>query len=519
MALGLMDQLAILPVMVPLLVGALLVALGTRHVRLAAALSMVSILGLLACSIALALATADGSVIPYQLGNWPAPFGISLAVDRLSSAMLVVTLLVALACQLAAGDSLVQRGRGFHGLLQFQIAGLCGAFLTTDLFNLFVFFEVLLIASYALLLQGSGRDGVRASVHYIAINLLGSSLFLFAVGLLYGVVGTLNMADLAVRIPQLAPQDVALAHSAGLVLLIVFAIKSALLPLGLWLPGTYAAATAPVAALFAIMTKVGVYSILRVYPLVFGAEAGVLSGIGAPWMLVAALGTIALAACGALAARNLRTLNCWLIAGSAGTLVAVGAVGDAASLGAAVFYLPHTTFAAAAMFLTADLIARARGPALSDRISVAAPMPHAAVLGTSFFIAAAVIAGLPPASGFIAKAVLLTSVATAPSATAIWLFVLAASLAAIIALSRAGSVLFWKPMAVEPDPEAPRPAPPAAGAHGTVAALVLMLGAGIAYVVFAAPLQRYAMQAGAQIATPERYVQAVLTTAPVERKK
>jgi multicomponent K+:H+ antiporter subunit D len=245
-----------------------------------------------------------------------------MAVDRLAALMLVITAVMGIACRLAAGD---EGSRRFDALLQFQLAGLNGAFLTADLFNLFVFFEVLLAASYALLLDAQGAARLRAGLHYVTVNLLGSSLFLIAAAMFYGIAGTLNIADLDARLAALPASDVALAQVAGLLLLAVFAIKAAALPLGFWLPGTYGAATVHVAVLFAIMTKVGIYSILRVHGALFEAAPQTasavlpLAGLALPWLLSAGLATLLLGAAGALAARDLRVLVAWSVVVSAGS--------------------------------------------------------------------------------------------------------------------------------------------------------------------------------------------------------
>jgi multicomponent K+:H+ antiporter subunit D len=200
---SLLSHLAVLPIVLPLLAGAVLLLLGRRSERVAGIFGAVTIVALLGIAATLLGITSSNAVLAYQVGNWPAPWGITLSVDRLSALMLGITAIVALASQLAAlarNNPLTSR---FPALLQFQLMGLNGAFLTGDLFNLFVFFEVLLAASYAMLLDGAWRGRLRAGLHYVTINLLGSALFLIAVSLLYGSVGTLNLADLAARIATL----------------------------------------------------------------------------------------------------------------------------------------------------------------------------------------------------------------------------------------------------------------------------------------------------------------------------
>ncbi|HSO10440.1 MAG TPA: proton-conducting transporter membrane subunit, partial [Desulfoprunum sp.] len=256
------------PLLLPLLAGMvnlLLVRRGPGPRRL---VSLLTTAALLPVATLLLLRADSGEIVVYQLGNWPAPFGISLVLDRLSAMLLVLTAVLALPALVAATAGDDRRGENFHVLFPLQLFGINGAFLTGDLFNLFVFFEVMLIASYGLALHGGGRDRVRAGLHYVVLNLIGSSLFLVAIGTLYGIAGTLNMADLAIYTASAAAEQTPLLRAAALLLLTVFALKAAVLPLHLWLPALYSAGIAPVAALFAIMTKVGVYAILRTFTLI-----------------------------------------------------------------------------------------------------------------------------------------------------------------------------------------------------------------------------------------------------------
>ena len=268
-----MNHWLIVPVVLPALVAPFVVATARHDIKLQRVFSVAATILLLAVAIGLYLLAADGVPRAYALGNWPAPFGIILVLDRLSALMLLLTAVLATAVVVYAASGWDRRGRHFHALFQFQLMGVNGAFLTGDVFNLFVFFEVLLIASYGLMLHGAGARRITEGLKYVAINLAGSTLFLFAVGLIYALTGTLNMADLAVRVPLVPEADQALLRVGAALLLVVFAIKGALVPLHLWLPGTYGAAAPPVAALFAIMTKVGAYAILRVYLLIFGGGA------------------------------------------------------------------------------------------------------------------------------------------------------------------------------------------------------------------------------------------------------
>ncbi|HRD99460.1 MAG TPA: monovalent cation/H+ antiporter subunit D, partial [Rubrivivax sp.] len=395
----------VMPIVLPLVAGALLLVLEKARSRAVKPVSLLATGALLILAARLMEQAAHGEVAAYLLGNWRAPWGIALALDRLSALMLVLTALVANAALWFAGRGEAGQGRHFHSLFQFQLTGLCGAFLTADLFNLFVFFELLLAASYGLLLHGGTRARHRAALHYVVFNLAGSALFLIAVSLLYGVAGTLSLADLAHKLPLLPPAQARLAQAAALMLLVVFAVKAALLPLYFWLPDTYAAASAPVAALFAIMTKVGVYAIARTSTLLLGPEGGPLAGVASPMLPALALATLVLAALGALAARQLRMLIAYAVVASAGTLLLAIGLGTRDALAAGLFYLINSTLAAALWFLLAEHIATARGG--SDWLEARAFSTGWAPLGMVFFVAAVAMAGVPPLAGFMGKALLL----------------------------------------------------------------------------------------------------------------
>jgi multicomponent K+:H+ antiporter subunit D len=500
---GLLPHLAVLPVALPLLAGAL--SLLLRHAGWVRAITVVSLSSLLAMSLLLLGQTAGDASWTYALGDWPAPFGIALAVDRLAALMLAVTAVMGIACRLAAGKAGSPR---FDALLQFQLAGLNGAFLTADLFNLFVFFEVLLAASYTLLLDAQGPARLRAGLHYVTVNLLGSSLFLIAAAMFYGIAGTLNIADLDARLATLPASDVGLAQVAGLLLLAVFAIKAAALPLGFWLPGTYGAATVHVAVLFAIMTKVGIYAILRVHGALFEAApqaapgALPLAGLVLPWLLPAGLATLALGAAGMLAARDLRVLVAWFVVLSAGTLLAALGLGTVPATAAALYYLTHSTFAAGAAFIAAELIARRRAgssaPTDADyRIDAPRPIRDAPWIAALFFVTALVVAGLPPGSGFIAKALLLDAAAATPSHAWIWSVVLLSGLVVVVALARSASAVFWRPSTAETAPPAAQGV--ATGGRGLFLAALLLVACGLFMVLFAHPTYDFLRQTAAAL--------------------
>jgi multicomponent K+:H+ antiporter subunit D len=499
-----MGDWIIVPVVLPALLAPLIVLVARFDLVLQRVLSMTGTVALLAVALMLWHASASGPEA-YLLGDWPAPFGIVLVLDRLSAMMLVLTALLAAAVLLHAMGGFDARGRHFHALFQFQLMGLNGAFLTGDVFNLFVFFEVLLIASYGLMLHGAKERALRAGLQYIAINLAGSTLFLFAVGLIYGVTGTLNMADLAVKVPLVAESDRALLHVGGLLLLAVFALKAALVPLHFWLPGTYAAAGVPVAALFAIMTKVGAYAILRIYTLVFGAEAGGSEAwLAAPWLLPAGLVTVVLGAAGVLGARNLRDQTCYAVIGSMGTLlIAIGLLSPQGTA-AALFYLISSTLAGATLFLVADLLGGGRGGPGDDSIRPLPAIRGQEVVAGLFMLAALLMAGMPPLSGFLGKLLILAAAGPSPWMSWVWAVILTTSLVVIIGFARTGSAVFWK--SVTAGEGGGGPPLPATG----VAATGLLLAAAAALTLLAGPADAVFQSMAADLHAPRAYIEAVL---------
>ena len=500
-----MTNWIVVPIVLPALAAAFLLLVLRHHLGRQRIVSIAAATALLCVAIGLFRLAGDGTVRPYLLGAWPAPFGIILVLDQLSATMVLLTSALGLAVAIYASAGWDARGRHFHPMFQFQLMGVNGAFLTGDVFNLFVFFEVMLIASYGLMLHGGGPARLKAGFHYVAINLVGSTLFLFGVGLIYSVTGTLNMADLAVKSSEIAAGDGALLRTGALLLFLVFAIKSALAPLHWWLPTAYAAASAPAAALFAIMTKVGAYAIIRVYGLVFGAHAGEAAWIAAPWIIPAALVTLALGALGVLASRRLPDLVCFAIIWSMGSLLIGVGLFDARGIAAALDYTLHSTLVAACLFLIADLVSSGRGRA-EDALVAAGPVARGALLGGLFFLAAIGMAGLPPLSGFIGKLLILDATREGPHSAWIWTTLLATSLVVIVGFARAGSVLFWKGESqgdAGPPPGRSLPAVQIGVACALVAAMALLT-------VFAGPVMSRLEATAVQALDAAGYARAVL---------
>ncbi|MDP1708872.1 MAG: monovalent cation/H+ antiporter subunit D [Gammaproteobacteria bacterium] len=512
-----MNHLVIAPVLLPLLAGILLLLLRRRnlplqraagansfaHLTLQRALSVTAVAAQIGLAAGLMAAVSGGDILVYALGDWPAPFGIVLVADRLSAWMLLITALLSLFALLYAIRGADHAGAHFHVLFQLLLFGLNGAFLTGDLFNLFVFFEILLLASYGLLLHGGGRRRTRAGLHFVVINLAGSTLFLFAIGTLYGVLGTLNMADLAVKVAATPPENVPLVRAAGLLLFGVFALKAALLPLYLWLPAAYAHTSAPVAALFAIMTKVGAYSILRVYTLIFGDQAGPAANLIEPWLLPLALVTLAVGMLGAVASTHLRQQVAYLVVASIGSLLTAFGLNSAAGIAAGLYYLPHTTFTLAAFFLLADAIANRRGP-LGDRLDPGPVIANSRLLGALFFVTAILAAGLPPLSGFLGKFLILRAALEHPALPWVMGVLLVTALLGLIALARSGSLLFYRAQPAE------TAVPAAAPGGGELAPIMGLLALCLALTIWAGPATDFARATAGQLLQPYHYVHAVL---------
>ena len=439
-------HLAILPILIPL-IGGLLMLLppfaGAERYQLRRVASLFLMLAQVACSIFLMATVVQNGALMYAVGDWKPPFGIILYVDQLSAMLVVLTAFLGLSVTLYSFAGTDREGKYFHPLIQFQLLGIYGAFVTNDLFNLFVFFEVLLIASYTLLIHGGGKQRTAANVHYVILNLIGSSLFLFALGTLYGITGTLNIADMSLRIGQLSASNQLIVQAGGSLLLVVFGLKAAMLPLHFWLPKTYAAASAPVAALFAIMTKVGVYCIFRVYTVIFGEQAGELENMVQPWIWPLSILTIVVGTVGALASPNLRMLAANLVIVSVGTLLITFSLRTPEATAAGLYYLIHSTLVTAALFLIADMLGQQRGKAL-DYFVIARKIKQQSLLGVLFVVAAMAVAGLPPFSGFLGKLVVLQSAVGSDQIAWVWSVILLSSLITIIALSRAGTTLFWR---------------------------------------------------------------------------
>lgn len=528
------SHLVVVPIVMPLVTAAVLVLLGDQRRRLKSLLNIsASLAGLVVAALILVRVDSAGEISVYLASNWEAPFGIVLVADRLAALMLVLTGVVSLCAALYAEGAWARAGVYFHPLFQIQLMGLNGAFLTGDLFNLFVFFEVMLAASYGLQLHGSGWPRVRSGLHYIAVNLLASSLFLIGLAVLYGVLGTLSMADIAEKLALVPAQDRGLLYAGAAILAVAFLIKAAIWPLNAWLVPAYTATSAPVAALFAVMTKVGIYTLLRLWTLIFSDYTGPSAHFGHTILLYGGLVTVAFAAIGLLSSVRLDRIAGFAIIVSSGTLLAALGVGTTAVTSAALYYMVSATIAVSALFLIVELIERIGHdgqPRLQDvdvipgedtnlddaqlpLIGRAFPV-SLALLGLAFMACALLVAGLPPLSGFIAKLSLLTGVLDseggvhaigADVSVAGWIFLgllLLSGLAATTSLARAGIRHLWA--------TGLRSAPRVKGVEAV--AVLALISSCVLLTIFAEPAIRYTNATAAGIHAPRRYIDTVFST-------
>ncbi|WP_144183408.1 monovalent cation/H+ antiporter subunit D [Elioraea rosea] len=518
-------HLLIAPVVVPMLAGAVMVLASDRWRWSPVPLGLASMLAQVVLAMLLLAAADQPAVRIYRLGNWPAEFGIVLALDRLSALMLALASVLGLAAFVFSLARWQRAGVHFHPLLQFQMLGLNGAFLTGDLFNLFVFFEVMLAASYGLALHGSGTARVRAGLHYIVVNLVASLLFLVGVSLVYGIAGTLNMADLAQRMRGIASEDRAVLEAGLAVLGIAFLVKAAMWPLGFWLTGTYSAASAPAAAILSLLSKVGIYAVLRLWLLLFGDDAGASVGFAGPWLVIGGLLTVAFGSIAVLASQNLSRMAGASVLVSSGTLLAAIGSGQVRVTGGALFYLASSVLAIGAFFLLIELVERGREVGADvlavtreafgtgeeeedidapDEVGVAIP-GTVAILGLSFMTCALLLAGLPPLSGFLAKFAILAPLfsagaAVTPMSWALMAALILSGLATVIALVRSGIDVFWT---------TPHSAPPRVGLI-EFAPIAMLLALCIALTAAAGPAMTYLDAAARSLHAPQDYVQGVM---------
>jgi multicomponent Na+:H+ antiporter subunit D len=497
------QTLLVLPIVLPLAT-AIATLLMAERVHVQRAVSLLGAALQLAAAAALLAEVRDGSVLATQIGGWTAPFGITLVADLLAAVMVVLGALMGLAVA-AYSPATLDAGRqrfGYYPLLHVLLMGVSGAFLTGDLFNLYVWFEVMLMASFVLLALGGERAQLRGAIAYVTLSLLSSALFLSGVGLLYAQLGSLNMADLAVRMRAAEPSGALTA--TALLFLVAFSIKAAAFPLFYWLPASYHTPPAAVSAIFAgLLTKVGVYALLRVFTLVFAPEQ---VPVGKIVLVVSGL-TMLTGVLGAAAQGQIRRILSFHIVSQIGYMLMGLAIGTPLALAGTVFYLIHHIVVKTNLFLVAGVVERLRGTGDLKRIGGLAG--SRSLLALLFLVPALSLAGLPPLSGFWAKLLLVKAGLDTESWTIV-ATALVVSLLTLYSMTKIWAEAFWKA-----DPE---PAPTDAGASGPTAhplGATLVPIAALALVTIAIglavePVYRLSLAAAQQLTDPSAYLAAVL---------
>lgn len=512
------DHFPILSIVLPAFTGFLLILCGDQahnaprsSLRLRQSISLASALLGLGLAIALVNFAAGGQLKTYQLSEWSAPFGIVLVVDRLSAMMVLLTYALAVPILWFANSYWDKRGRYFHAVFHFLLMGICGAFLTGDLFNLFVFFEILLIASYVLLLHSHKQIRFQMGVHYVIINLFASALFLIGLGLIYSNVGSLNMADVARLFPTLPTDNHQMALAGAMLLFVVFGIKAAMLPLGFWLPKTYAAAATPVAAVFALMTKVGIYAIIRVNGTIFNDPQG--QHLIEIWLLIIGIAGSLYGVLAAIGTDRLRRFIGFMILSSIGTILIAIALFSMKAWAAGLYYLVHSTFIAAVFYLLAEWICAQRSNAVRDHLKIAPSVKQHTRLSLLFLLVAWFMAGLPPFSGFIGKVFLLQGTEFIRGQIWIILAILLVSILSILAFIRVGFILFWRtsrPEDLEGEEKQHYDALPQRAAPRLDTVIYGLLALLVIYTACAEPIYRYTYATAEQLQNKALYQHALL---------
>lgn len=496
-----MSMLAVLPVIVPLAAGAISVALW-KSVRAQRVIAVVATLALVGVSLLLFRKVSAEGIVVMHMGAWPAPLGITFVVDLFGAIMALLASVTGAATAIYSLKGIDDRRQSFlfFPLLHVLLMGVCGSFLTGDIFNLYVWFEVLLMSSFVLLALGNERAQLEGAIKYVTLNLMSSALFLTAIGILYGTFGTLDMADLSRRLAE--TDDRGVVTTLAMLFLVAFGIKSALFPLFFWLPASYHTPPFAVSAIFAgLLTKVGIFAIIRVFTLLFPIDRDFTQ----PLMLFVAAMSMLSGVLGAVAQREFRRVLSFLIVSGIGFILLGLALGTRLALAGAVVYVIHDVFVKANLFFTAGLVDRLRGTSsLSDSgaVSVYARAPVVTIL---FFIAAMSLAGIPPLSGFVAKLTLVRAGLEAQE-WAVVAVALIASILTLYAVSRIWSEAFWRgPERTQDEPESVDPTPRSMVLPVAVLALFTVLIG-----LFAGPVFDLADRAAGQLLDKEGYARAVL---------
>jgi multicomponent Na+:H+ antiporter subunit D len=498
---SLVNLLLVLPILVPLTAAAIsLLAWRSRVAQ--RRLGVAGAVGLLIAALALLESVQRQGTLATQVGAWPAPFGITLVADLLGAIMVLLAAVSGLAVTIysLSGIDVRRAAFGYYPLLQVMLMGVCGAFLTGDIFNLYVWFEVLLMASFVLMALGGERPQLEGAVKYVTLNLLSSALFLAAVGLLYGIAGTLNMADLAGRLADVP--EPGFVTALAMLFLVAFGIKAGLFPLFFWLPASYHTIPTAVAAVFAgLLTKVGVYALIRVFTLLFVGDVGYTHTL----LLILAGLTMVIGMLGAVAQRDVRRMLSFAIVGHIGFPIMGLGLFTTGGLAGTVFYVVEDVIALTNLFLIAGVVHRLNGSAmLADLGGLYRTHPG---LGVLYLVSAFSLAGMPPMAGFFAKLGLIRA-GLAVGQYAIVAAALVASLLTLLVVARIWAEVFWK--AAPAAPASPTPGLSRPVTATLVLPIVVLAGLTLWIGVAAEPIFGLAIGAAGQLLDPAEYVRVVL---------
>lgn len=496
-----MKILPLLPILIPLMT-AVLALLFRKRPHAMRIFGVVGSGALLVASLVLFQVVRLDGIQVVQLGNWQAPFGISVVVDLFSAIMVVIAGLMGFLIALySLGDIDKPRERyGYYPFYQFLLMGVCGTFLTGDIFNLYVWFEVMLLSSFVLLTLGGERSQMEGAIKYVALNLVASSLFLAAIGILYGISGTLNMADLAVRLQSGVPQGLAL--TVAMLFLIAFGIKAAMFPLFFWLPASYHTPPVAVTAIFSgLLTKVGVYSLIRIFTLLFIQNVDYTHTI----ILVLAGLTMVTGVLGAVAQNDMRRLLSFHIISQIGYLLMGLGLFTPLALAGAVFFMAHVIFAKSALFLVSGITHQLKGTFDLGKLGgLYSGHPFLAAL---FLVAAFSLAGLPPFSGFFAKLALVEA-GLGGKNFLIVAVALGTGILTLFSMTKIWTMAFWKPDPQGKDRE--HPPRPQKVRRVMWAPLIVLATLTVLLGVFAEPLFDVTAEAARQLLNPQEYIQKVM---------
>jgi len=490
-----------LPFLIPIVAG-LLALVARGRVRLARAIGLLGCVALLLVTVGIFIVVVRHGPVAAQMGNWPAPFGITLVADRLSAAMLLVAAVVGISVAVFGLADIDRRRErlGYQGFFQLLLAGVCGSFVTGDLFNLYVWFEVMLIASFALLVLGGERLQLDGGIKYVALNLVSTLLMLTAIGLVYGLTGTLNMAALHGAMAEV--QQPAAINALALLLIGAFGIKAALFPLFFWLPASYHVPPVTVTAVFAgLLTKVGVYALIRTFTLIFPADLALAHEL----LLAMALLTMLTGVLGAAAQYEFRRILAFHIISQIGFLVLGLALFSPLALAGCIFYMVHNIVAKTNLLLISGTARRMAGS--FELAQIGGLYRASPLLAALFFIAAFSLAGFPPLSGFWAK--LLLVIASLEQA-AYWVVavLLVTGALTLFSMSKIWAGAFWKP---HPG-DGPRPlgALGAAERVQRLAPAVFLVLVTLALGLFPQPMIAFSQAAAQELLNPAGYIEVVL---------